>query len=296
MPGSIYNINGIPEGSPKRSNQLIWQYMMFARRFVQVIGQDLLGFTDALVGRCKNGNDLGSQFGDQFRDRKALTKSHGRAVLGGVRPGEKVHFRRMMSHYWDNFSPFMLDLFGAVIRQGTFVQKMDDIDWLHSPTVTEMTDRLTRKYKVFLDIMHQKPRNMAVPTLDVDLAWQTHQLSPGNHYKYTTTPLLRGTRRFIDHDDKVGENKLSEASNGPASYTDGSPTAASTASVPAGAARPREPQTSTTAFLTSDQPATHATMLTLSTIGQTYRPTQRRTRISQRAAPSARRPKRSRIL
>lgn len=210
MPGAIYNINGIPEGPPKRTNQLNWRYMMFPSRFVQAIGQDLLGFTDARVGWCKNIDDLRSHLEVKLRDRKALAQGHGGRYLGSIRPGERVHFRRMMSHYWDNFSPFALDLVGAVIRQGTFVQKMDNIDWLHSPTVMETADRLIKKYKVFLDIMHQNPRNMAVPTLDVDLAWHTHQLSPRNYYKYTTTPLVNGTRTFIDHDDKVDENKLSE--------------------------------------------------------------------------------------
>ena len=32
---------------------------------------------------------------------------------------ERIALRRMMSCYWDNASPFSLDLVGAVIRQGT---------------------------------------------------------------------------------------------------------------------------------------------------------------------------------
>lgn len=34
----------------------------------------------------------------------------------------------MMSRYWDNSSPFALDLVGAVVRQGTFFQKMDKLN------------------------------------------------------------------------------------------------------------------------------------------------------------------------
>lgn len=209
MPGSIININGIPEGPPNKTNQLLWRYMMFPTRFVQAIGQDLLGFTDARVGWCKNIDDLRSHLETKLRDKKALTQGHGGPFLGSVRPGEKVHFRRMMSHYWDNFSPFALDLVGAVIRQGTFIQKMDNIDWLHSPTVMQTAERLIKKYKVFLDIMHNNQREMAVPTLDVDLAWHTHQLSPSSYYNWTTVDQLNGFRTFIDHDDKVDENKLS---------------------------------------------------------------------------------------
>jgi hypothetical protein len=53
--------------------------------------------------------------------------------------------------------------------------------------------------------MKRNPSQMAVPTLDVDLAWHTHQLSPSRYYKH----CLDNTRRFIDHDDKVDQDMLS---------------------------------------------------------------------------------------
>jgi len=40
-----------------------------------------------------------------------------------VRPVARICVRKMMSRYWDNFSPFALDLSGAVMRQGIFVEK-----------------------------------------------------------------------------------------------------------------------------------------------------------------------------
>lgn len=48
---------------------------------------------------------------------------------------------------------------------------------------------------------------MPVPTLDIDLAWHTHQLSPSSYYVRTVT--LRG--RFLDHNDRVREDSLAEA-------------------------------------------------------------------------------------
>jgi hypothetical protein len=36
----------------------------------------------------------------------------------------RIPTRKMMSHYWGNFSPFALELGGAVLRQGIFVDKM----------------------------------------------------------------------------------------------------------------------------------------------------------------------------
>lgn len=65
-------------------------------------------------------------------------------------------------------------------------------------------ERLIVKYRRFIDIMVANPYQMAVPTLDVDLAWHTHQLSPQSYYGSTTTKASK----FIDHDDKVSEDKL----------------------------------------------------------------------------------------
>lgn len=120
--------------------------------------------------------------------------------------GEKMSIRKMMTKYWDNSSPFALDLVGAVIRQGSFVEKMHNIDWLHSPALPSTMSRLIIKYLRFVKIMSD-PIHMAVPTLDVDLAWHTHQLSPPNYMDYT----VHTTRQFIDHDDKIAETKLNDS-------------------------------------------------------------------------------------
>lgn len=119
----------------------------------------------------------------------------------------RICVRKMMSRYWENFSPFALDLAGAVMRQGIFTAKMVQIDWLHSPACRETMARLITKYGRFIALMREHPNKTCVPTLDVDLAWHTHQLSPSAYYLYTTTH----TTKFIDHDDKIDEDKLSEA-------------------------------------------------------------------------------------
>lgn len=121
---------------------------------------------------------------------------------------ERMAIRRMMSRYWGNSSPFALDLVSAVIRQGSFVQKMHDIDWLRSPQMNDTLAHLCQKYVRFFRIMADYPLQMAVPTLDIDLAWHTHQLSPSRYFDYsigTTAGIL------IDHDDKVAETVLSTA-------------------------------------------------------------------------------------
>ncbi|KAG6025480.1 hypothetical protein E4U41_001509 [Claviceps citrina] len=122
-------------------------------------------------------------------------------------PTAKICIRKMMSRYWENFSPFALDLCGAVMRQGVFIDKMVRLDWLHSPSTRQTMGRLIGKYFNFMTLMKRHPKRIAVPTLDVDLAWHTHQLSPPSYYSYTTSL----TGKFIDHDDKIEETKLNEA-------------------------------------------------------------------------------------
>ncbi|KAK8065163.1 hypothetical protein PG997_011910 [Apiospora hydei] len=119
----------------------------------------------------------------------------------------RITVRKMMSRYWGNFTPFALELGGAVLRQGIFSEKMQKIDWLHSPAAKDTMARLITKYQRFIDIMAKNPAHVAVPTLDVDLAWHTHQLSPRSYYDYTNGK----TGKLIDHDDKINETKLTSS-------------------------------------------------------------------------------------
>ncbi|KPM44192.1 hypothetical protein AK830_g2331 [Neonectria ditissima] len=123
-----------------------------------------------------------------------------------ISPLARLSVRKMMSRYWENFSPFALDLCGAVMRQGIFSEKMRQIDWLHSPAAPETMKRLCIKYQRFVKIIADYPKEVAVPTLDVDLAWHTHQLSPLAYYAYTK----KVANKFIRHDDKIEEGNLKE--------------------------------------------------------------------------------------
>lgn len=123
-------------------------------------------------------------------------------------PVSRFAVRKMMSRYWDNFSSFALDLSSAVIRQGIFVDKMYRLDWLSSPVASQTMDRIYLKYTRFLSMMRTHSDKLCVPTLDVDLAWHTHQTMPASYYVACTG---RGGTKFIDHDDKIREDKLSEA-------------------------------------------------------------------------------------
>ena len=206
MPGTYYNLNGVPE-APYTSSKNRTQ---FPNRFMRAMGPYVADFTDPTSGDCQSMAELRATLSRHIHDR-----DEGKATYSSdpkMYAEEQGVFRRMMSRYWENASPFALDLVGAVIRQGTFVQKMDNIDWLHSPALRETMNRLVKKYAIFFRIMAKNPRRMAVPTLDVDLAWHTHQLFPRRYYTYSThntedhclTPI------FVNHDDKVEELKLDE--------------------------------------------------------------------------------------
>ncbi|CAG8336042.1 unnamed protein product [Penicillium salamii] len=211
MPGSFTNLYGVPEGSQATKNNPRFTSMMFPTRLVKATGKDLSSFTDGRVDWCQNIDQLRERLEEKLRDRTYIFSANGGVNTKILRPTEKVHFRRMMSRYWDNLDPFALDLVGAVVRQGTFVEKMDQIDWLHSPAVFETMDRIIKKYEVFFKIMLDNPNNMAVPTLDVDLAWHTHQLSPPRYYNHSISNAKPNCMPiFIDHDDKVDEEKLSD--------------------------------------------------------------------------------------
>ena len=145
-----------------------------------------------------------------------------RATRFRYRPQEmaRLSIRKMMSRYWDNASAFALDLTGAVLRQGIFIDKMHQLDWLHSPAARATMERVVVKYQRFLGLIADHPQQMCVPTLDVDLGWHTHQLQPPAYYhtsiRRTGVMSVRHGGavssvtggKFIDHDDKLDEDKL----------------------------------------------------------------------------------------
>lgn len=109
-----------------------------------------------------------------LKDPEILAKAARPSRFTRPQKDERVAIRRMMSSYWGNSSPFALDLVGAVIRQSSFIEKMHNIDWIHSPAVTSTMSRLITKYERYFEILSRYPKQVAVPTLDVDLAWRMY--------------------------------------------------------------------------------------------------------------------------
>ena len=205
LPGTCLNPDGMPEEVHKGPYNLGKPYNNFPNVLIK----------GGLLARMKEVDGIGSTtwrmekvrdgWEDALADRAFLHQARlTRARVIGI---ERNAVRKVMSRYWHNASPFSLDLAGAVIRQGSFIDKMHDIDWLHSPALNGTMKRLIEKYARFFQIMTNNPKFMAVPTLDVDLAWHTHQLNAADYYRFSVSYA----GKYIDHDDKVEEVQLSDS-------------------------------------------------------------------------------------
>lgn len=198
---------GMPDGATVDN----WdnRFNTFPNRLVQTAA---LEEVSAVLGSSKPTMDLVKKVIEKIiKDKDQVKKANTKTVKGNTVTGngtlakqERMAVRKMMSCYWGNSSIFAIELGSAVVRQSVFVDKMCNIDWLHSPNARETMERLIKKYQRFMSIISENPKRTAVPTLDVDLAWHTHQLSPKSYYEYS----VRKCRKFVNHDDKLEEDTL----------------------------------------------------------------------------------------
>ncbi|KAJ1971742.1 hypothetical protein H4R35_005084 [Dimargaris xerosporica] len=106
----------------------------------------------------------------------------------------------MIRAYREVIGPCSLDLSLAVLRQRSFTQSITSITWSDS----ESLGIAIQRYKMFMELMKGRHHRVLVPTLDVDLAWHTHQLFPKQYADYT----IRCTGRHINHDDTYSKSRL----------------------------------------------------------------------------------------
>ncbi|OTA68463.1 hypothetical protein K449DRAFT_461315 [Hypoxylon sp. EC38] len=214
MPGTIlHNETGLPKMLPKTITAKNRHERTFPNRLIKRhLRSKLLDLTRPDKHPTPSMNNVRVLIENAIDNATVLKKVEsvtGRDVIKRylLGPEARAHTRKMMSRYWGNSSLFALELGGAVLRQGIFVEKMVKIDWLHSPAARDTMTRLIRKYERFVRLMMLNPKQIVVPTLDVDLAWHTHQLSPAIYTQWTVSK----THQLIDHDDKIDESKLSTA-------------------------------------------------------------------------------------
>ncbi|KDQ63956.1 hypothetical protein JAAARDRAFT_74847 [Jaapia argillacea MUCL 33604] len=174
---------------------------------------------DSIIKRSKVFKNLGLEKGGMLETRKKLILEAVQyrkdlamqAVEDGLGLAAGDLSNRIMSAYSDN-RPFSVELVGAVLRQSYFVAKMQDLGWTGPAYFASQEDAVVLqhavvRYHAFLDLISHSPKTCFVPTLDIDLVWHTHQLLVGEYWK----DCMEGVGRFVDHDDKVEEHKLSNA-------------------------------------------------------------------------------------
>lgn len=220
LPGTVFNPDGVVKVRKTRYakwSQLTPNYLFLStpRNFVSDLEQQekecrsIRQLADSIYDYVYRHNwkiqvlDMDSELASS--DMFLTSKGRGRGTL-----------RRMLSRYWGgNSSIFALDLVGAVIRQGKFIQKMHSLNWINTYSSSDLIQFLRgfqKKYDIFWGIIVANPARMAVPTLDVDLVWHTHQLSPKDYYTHSITTTTKNRPvRFIDHNDRVDEGQLSNS-------------------------------------------------------------------------------------
>ncbi|KAL3466081.1 hypothetical protein BJX64DRAFT_285012 [Aspergillus heterothallicus] len=234
LPGTLFNPNGVVKTKSRHKWTAKWTqlspnyyFLHFGKPFLDVMRAEQ---EKEEVEEGKEKPEINSirhianliRMDLYRRDRKikALdlhTDLRSERLFGGTGGKGRATLRRMMSRYWGgNSSIFALDLVGAVIRQGAFIDKMDKLGWIsltsEEKALEELMDRFANKYNVFWSIIVNNPSRLVVPTLDVDLIWHTHQLSPKEYYSHCIeTTSKRKPVRFIDHNDKIDEGRLSDS-------------------------------------------------------------------------------------
>ncbi|KAL5596321.1 hypothetical protein FOVSG1_010010 [Fusarium oxysporum f. sp. vasinfectum] len=93
----------------------------------------------------------------------------------------------------------------AVIRQASFVDKMNSFMWVRSPALEGTIRRALARYQNFCKLL-KISKTTVVPTLDIDLVWHTHQCT-AKHYGQAMKLL---TGKFVNHDDTIEKPQLGD--------------------------------------------------------------------------------------
>ncbi|KAF4970070.1 hypothetical protein FSARC_2816 [Fusarium sarcochroum] len=94
----------------------------------------------------------------------------------------------------------------AVIRQASFVDKMNSYMWIRSPALEGTIQRGIKRYLNFCKMLKML-KSTVVPTLDIDLVWHTHQCT-ARHYG-PAMKVLAG--KFVNHDDTIEKPMLGDS-------------------------------------------------------------------------------------
>jgi hypothetical protein len=117
--------------------------------------------------------------------------------------------RDLMEHYarvhLRNTDGAVLAMLAAIRRQGVFVNKMCHM----LPSMEHTLERAKTRYEHFFRLFRRDPEEpkTILPTSDIDLIWQTHQLDPKQYHEFSGNEK---PERFIIHDDRLDTARLDD--------------------------------------------------------------------------------------
>lgn len=121
-----------------------------------------------------------------------------------LKPEHQV--RRYLDLFQDADQELAVQLRDAVVRQTSFVDKMNAHMWIRSPALAGTVRRGIDRYGKFVELLRLHPTTMLVPTLDVDLAWHTHQCTGWLYAR----GMKERVGRFVNHDDSIVKDRLED--------------------------------------------------------------------------------------
>ncbi|KAG6848604.1 hypothetical protein H0H93_015560 [Arthromyces matolae] len=153
--------------------------------------------------KCSNEKCMGPPITKMTLGARRFVEDLARTSAESGEVASSLPIMKMMTAY-EGCYVFSVELVGAVIRQGSFVTKMHDLQWTQPHFFDSKEDEVAlqhsiARYHAFLDLMSASPVSFYVPTLDIDLAWHTHQLLGKTYHD----DCLRHVGRFIDQSRKI---------------------------------------------------------------------------------------------
>ncbi|KAI8140520.1 hypothetical protein BJV82DRAFT_622892 [Fennellomyces sp. T-0311] len=134
-------------------------------------------------------------------ERIMVTLCSGRKVPGIYQDSIKPLSNAIRGCYHNNPSPLSIDLIQAVGRQHEFNLKAANVvNW----SIPYGIARGIRQYQTFLKMIKAHPKQIMVPTLEIDLAWHTHMLHPVMYRRFTFYHI----GRMVNHDDSISPDRL----------------------------------------------------------------------------------------
>ncbi|KWU45916.1 hypothetical protein RHOSPDRAFT_32393 [Rhodotorula sp. JG-1b] len=95
-----------------------------------------------------------------------------------------------------------------VLRQADYTAALGQLGWPRPEQVTGETallDRAIARYHGFMDLIAANPRLITVPTVDIELTWQTHMLKSSYF-----ADMKSQVGRYVDHDAAIEESALAQ--------------------------------------------------------------------------------------